>query len=120
VRTVHRCLAPFGARTIILAAAVAVAPLLLFAAQNEVIAIKGGSVSKQVVLVNGEVGGKPVQLECFLSVAHCKIPKESDYVLVRFPRGEGPYMDCPNVQLYEKLNRSQLGQEIGDYCLLGE
>lgn len=120
LRMVRRFLVLSDARSIILVAGVAMAPLVLFAAQKETIAIKDGSAKKDVVLVNGEVKGKPVQLECFLSVAHCKIPKEGDYILIRFPRGEGPYMDCPNVYLYEKSSRSQLGQKIGEYCLLGE
>ncbi|MGA9528601.1 MAG: hypothetical protein WBS24_10840 [Terriglobales bacterium] len=119
LRRVRRRSFLFDARTTILVAAVTATPLVLFAAQHEAIAIKASSVSKQVVLVDGEVGGKSVQLECFLSVAHCKVPKEGDYVLIRFPEGEGPYMDCLNVHLYEKSNRLR-GQKIGDYCLLGE
>ena len=120
-RKVRRHVLQFDARTIfLLVAVVLVAPLLLFAAQNQAIAIKDSSVNKNVVLVNGEVNGKPVQLECFLSVADCKIPKEGGYLLVRLPRGEGPYMDCPNVHLYEKSTPSQQGQRVGEYCLLGE
>lgn len=120
-REVRRCMFSFIVRTTVSIVVIAVVlPLRLVADDGKAITIKSSLVNGNVVLVNGEVNGKAVQLECFLSVAHCKTPKEGDYVLVRFPRGKGPYMDCPNVYLYEQPAPSRRGQRIGEYCLLGE
>jgi hypothetical protein len=98
----------FNVRTIIILAVVAAMRLLLFGADKETIVIRDGSTSKDIVLVSGSLQGKPVQLECFLSVAHCKVPEQGEYVLIRFPEGKGPYMDCPNLSLdRSRIDRNQ-------------
>jgi hypothetical protein len=93
-------------------------PISLLARESENVTVKKGSVNKNVVLVDAEVNGKPVQLECFMSVPHCKIPKEGGYSLVRLPNGKGAYMDCPNVYLYQKSAPPRPETKIGEYCLL--
>ena len=95
-------------------------PISLLARETADVTVKTGSVQKNVVLVDADVNGKSVQLECFLSVAHCKIPKGGSYSLVRLPAGKGVYMDCPNVVLYEKSVPPRPETKIGEYCLLGE
>jgi hypothetical protein len=121
-RQIHNCRFLFDAR-----ATVAISAILLLSSisllgseKKEDVTVKNSSANKNVVLVNAEVNGRPVQLECFMSVAHCKIPKEGSYLLVRLPSGEGAYMDCPNVYLYEKSIPPRPGTRIGEYCLLGE
>jgi hypothetical protein len=85
--------------------------------QNRII-VKGGSVQQTVVLVDAELSGKPVQLECFVSDSDCKIPGRGAYVLIKMPTGKGPYMDCPNVSLYKKGGATAPTGKVADYCLL--
>ena len=95
-------------------------PVLLFAGEKENVTVKSSSVNGNVVLIDAEVNGKLVQLECFLSAAHCKIPKQGSYFFVRVPADKGVYTDCTNVDLYESPAPNRPGTEIGEYCLLGE
>jgi hypothetical protein len=90
------------------------------AIEKENVTVKTTSVNGNVVLIDAEVNGKLVQLECVLSVAHCKIPKQGSYFFVRVPAGKGVYTDCQNVDLYEPSLPTRPGTEIGEYCLLGE
>jgi hypothetical protein len=89
------------------------------AGEKEEITVKSSSVNKDVVLVSAAVNGKPVELECFVSL-HCNIPKEGVYLMSRVTRGKAIYMDCPNVDLYEKSGSRKQGKKIGEYCFLGE
>ena len=94
-------------------------PVSLIAGEKETITVKSGSVNGNVVLIDAELGGKPVQLECFLSAALCKIPKQDSYLLVRLPPGKGTYTDCTNADLYEESASQTPQTRIGEYCLLG-
>jgi len=109
-----------GRATVAISVVVFFLTISLFAGDREDVTVKTSSLSNKIVLVNAEVNGKHVQLECFLSVAHCTIPKEGEYSLVRLPAGKGAYMDCPNVHLYKKSVPQSQGARIGEYCLLGE
>ena len=95
-------------------------PLVLSAGEDKEIVIKNSAVKRDVVLLDGRVQNRDVQLECFSSVPHCTILKQGNYLLVYAPRGEGPYMDCVNVYLYDKNAASQRSHRVGTYCLLDE
>jgi hypothetical protein len=95
-------------------------PRLVIAADQEEITVKSSSVNKNVVSVNAEIKGKLVQLQCFLSATECAVTKEGIYVMSRVISGKATYMDCPNVDLYEKDTRHRQGRKIGEYCFLGE
>ena len=90
------------------------------AAQREEIFIKSSLVKKTLILVDAEVLGKPVQLECFTSDSDCKVPKNGHYFFVRLPAGKGKYMNCPNIILHEGSTSSHPGAEIGEFCFLVE
>ena len=98
-------------------------PILLsgpvLAGDRQAVIVKDTVVSKDVVLVNIAVRGKSAQLSCFLSVAHCKVPKPGDYLLVQVPPDKSVYMDCPNVDLFSSV-KSQTKEKVGEYCFLGE
>jgi hypothetical protein len=82
--------------------------------------VKGGSVQKGVILLDAELSGKRVQLECFMSEPDCKIPKTGRYVFTKAPAGKGPYMDCSNISLYQKSTSTVPITKIADYCLLSD
>jgi hypothetical protein len=109
----------FGARRITTVAFVLLSTIPLPAGGKEEITVRSSSVNKDVVLVEAEVNGRPVELECFVSL-HCNIPKEGHYLMRRGIQGKATYMDCPNVNLYERSASGKQGKKIGQYCLLGE
>jgi len=82
-------------------------------------AVKSASMKGNIVLVDVEMSGNPLQLECFVSQAHCKVPKPGGYFVFRPPAGGGTYMGCRNVDLYERPANSQTTKLVGEYCVLG-
>jgi hypothetical protein len=84
------------------------------------ILIKSGSINGKVVLVDAEMNGKRVQLECFVSQVECAVPKPGNYLLVKSPAGSSTYMDCPNIDLYEQPTDSKMKKLLAKFCLLGE
>lgn len=88
-------------------------------AENQKITIEGSSVqSKQVVLLDADLAGKPVQLECFLSQKSCTALTSGDYLMVRLAAG-GIYQDCLNVGIYSLGENPTKDKPLGEYCLLG-
>jgi len=83
------------------------------------IAVKSASMKGNVVLVDAEMSGNPLQLECFVSQAYCRVPKPGGYLVFRLPAGGGTYTDCQNVDLYERSADSQTTKLFGEYCVLG-
>jgi hypothetical protein len=100
-------------------ALVLLSAISLLAGQKEDITVKSSSVNKDVVLIEAEINDKAVELECFVSL-HCNVPKEGRYLMIRVTHGTATYMDCPNVDLYEKSLSHKRGKKIGRYCFLGE
>ncbi len=93
-------------------------PLMLFAGESDTLTVRSSSIQSNVVLVSGDVAGRKVELECFLSVADCKVPSNGDYLLLNTPTEESVYQDCRNVSLYERFGGSERGTKVGNYCLL--
>jgi hypothetical protein len=115
----RNCLHFGGAWTAVFGALVLSLSISLVASEKEAITVKSSSVNKGVVSANAEMQGKVVQLLCYTSAPDCQIPKDGDYLLLRAPSGKGRYMDCPNIDLYEKSAFRKQGKKIGEYCLLG-
>ena len=92
----------------------------LFASTKHEITVGSASVQKNTALANAEVGSTHFQLECFLSSPNCRIPKSGRYLAAEAKPDEAIYQDCPNIDLYDRLNDGQQGPLIGTYCLSGD
>lgn len=90
----------------------------VFASQGEEVTIKGGSARQGVILIDAELGSHAVQLECFLTSASCKIPRNGGYHLTRIAIGKGLYEDCHNVRVYRIDHGKESRAIVGEYCLL--
>jgi hypothetical protein len=88
--------------------------------RRDSITVKSTSVEDKVVLIDIDVAGKAVQLECTLNVPHCGVLKPGPYVMLRLPENKGPYNDCPNVEVYQKAPTGDAEDIVGQYCLLQE
>jgi hypothetical protein len=69
-------------------------------AESEKIAIKNSSMHGGTLLLEAELTGKSVELECHTKEKSCKDLPPGDYSMVRLQH-EGIYEDCVNVDIYK-------------------
>ena len=94
-------------------------PALLAQEQRETIAIKSSSVNNGVVILVAQEGKNSFDLQCNKNVVGCAVLGPGTYLMVRLPQGHGIY-DCANVDIYRTTTDSELGDMIGQYCLVEE
>jgi hypothetical protein len=90
---------------------------LRLSAEDQTITIKSHSVNKNVMLLEADLAGRQVELECFVSEKSCAALTPGDYLMVRLTRG-GIYQDCANVDIYGIAAHPPKGKQLGEYCLL--
>jgi hypothetical protein len=76
------------------------------------VVIRSASMRGDMILLNVEMYGKPMQLECFRSQADCKIPKPGTYSAVR------NYRNFQELELYEQSSDSQTAKLFGYYYMV--
>jgi|SRR5579872_481701 hypothetical protein len=104
---------------VILLVLIVLAPTQALAQQNyEVVTVKGLEVNNGVVIVTVQEGSARFQLQCNANVPGCDTLTPGSYVMVRLPKNWGTYV-CANVEVYlPSVNPENLGQKLGDYCLV--
>ncbi len=98
--------------------AIAIFVMQVFAADQQTMAVKHVFKANGVVIVTGSRDSKPVELQCNVEMPNCKSPDPGNYVMVELPKNHGIYMDCVNVDLYRTTNTGEVGEAMGQYCLM--
>lgn len=93
-------------------------PPVLGQEKTEVISAKSAEVYSRVVIVAVEAANKRLELQCDRSISDCGALQPGSYVMVRLPKNWGTY-ECANVEVYPMpANPENLGQKLGEYCLI--
>jgi len=101
-----------------LLAVVLAATQVLAQQKYEVITVKGAEVQSRVVIVTIQATSAQFELQCNTNVSDCSALQPGSYVMVRLPKNWGSYV-CANVEVYPTpANPENLGQKLGDYCLI--
>ena len=83
------------------------------------ITIKSGEVNNGVVILAAREGKKSFELNCNQGMSGCAVPEAGNYLMLRLPKNHGVYQ-CANVELYRTTPGSEVGDKIGQYCLVEE
>ena len=96
------------------------APVALSAQEQpeaQKITIKSKEVNNGVVILGVQEGKNSFELQCNKDVVGCAVLDTGDYLMVRLPKNRGMY-DCANAEVYRKGASSEMGDRIGQYCLV--
>jgi hypothetical protein len=84
----------------------------------EVITVKSSEVQSRVVIVTVQGANTRFELQCNTNISGCSALQPGSYVMVRLPKNWGTYV-CANVEVYPTpVNPENLGQKLGEYCLI--
>jgi len=81
------------------------------------ITIRSSEVNNGVVILAAREGKKSFELNCNQGMSGCAVPQPGDYLMLRLPKNHGVYQ-CANVELYRTTTGSEVGDKIGQYCLV--
>src|SRR6201993_2433631 len=81
------------------------------------ITVKSKEVNNGVVILAVQEGKNFFELQCNKEFAGCVALNAGDYLMVRLPKNRGMY-DCANAEVYSKAANSEIGDKIGQYCLV--
>jgi hypothetical protein len=96
------------------------APVALSAQEqrdSQNISIKSKEISNGVVILSVQNSKSSFDLQCNKDFAGCAVLNPGDYVMVRLPKNRGLY-DCVNAEVYGKTANAELGDRLGQYCLI--
>ena len=96
---------------------VVVTAVVVLAQEKLSLVVKDSSTYTGVVIVNAEVAGKSVELQCNQSASGCALLKSGKYTMVVLPKNWGMY-DCKNVDVYQETANTDTDQKLGEYCLI--
>ena len=85
--------------------------------QARKITVKASSVSGRTLLVEADLAGKAIELECQTTQDTCAKLPPADYYMVSL-KDAGVYMDCANVDVYAANANLKRDKALGTYCLL--
>ncbi len=85
--------------------------------ESQKITVKGKEVNNGVVILAVQAGRNSFDLQCNKDVSGCTVLEPGDYVMVRLPKNWGLY-DCANAEVYRKSGNSEVGDRLGQYCLV--
>jgi hypothetical protein len=89
-------------------------PLALSAQEQlelQKITVKGKEVNNGVVILAVQEGKNSFDLRCNKDFSGCTILEPGEYTMVRLP-------DCANAEVYRKSANSEVGDKLGQYCLV--
>jgi hypothetical protein len=95
-------------------------PLALSAQEQlelQKITVKGKELNNGVVILAVQEGKNSFDLRCNKDVSGCTVLEPGDYMMVRLPKNRGLY-DCANAEVYRKAANSEVGDKLGQYCLV--
>ena len=81
------------------------------------ITVKSKEVNNGVVILAVQEGKNSFELQCNKEFAGCVALDAGDYLMVRLPKNRGLY-DCANAEVFRKAPNAELGDKIGQYCLV--
>lgn len=85
--------------------------------ESQKITVKGEEVSNGVVILAVQEGKSSFDLQCNKGLSGCTILEPGEYMMVRLPKNRGLY-DCANADVYRKSANSEVGDKLGQYCLV--
>jgi hypothetical protein len=85
--------------------------------ESQKITVKGKEVSNGVVILAVQEGRNSFDLRCNKDVSGCTVLEPGDYMMVRLPKNRGLY-DCANADVFRKSANSEVGDKLGQYCLV--
>lgn len=81
------------------------------------ITVKSKEVNNGVVILAVQEGKNFFELQCNKEFAGCVVLDAGDYLMVRLPKNRGMY-DCANAEVFRKAANAEVGDKIGQYCLV--
>src|SRR5579864_8079735 len=103
---------------VFLLAVVLAATLVVDQGKYEPITVKSAEVNNGVVIVTVQAAVTRFELQCNTNISGCSALQPGSYVMVRLPKNWGTYV-CANVEVYPTpVNPENLGQKLGEYCLI--
>ena len=96
------------------------APLALSAQEpleSQKITVNGKEVNNGVVILAVQEGKNSFDLQCNKDGSNCAILEPGEYMMVRLPKNRGLY-DCANAEVDRKSGNSEVGDRLGQYCLV--
>ena len=95
------------------------APAILSAQEQESqkITVKNKEVNNVLVILAVQSSKSSFELQCNKNFAGCTALDPGDYLMVRLGRNRGLY-DCVNAEVYGKNANSEMGDRLGQYCLI--
>jgi len=81
------------------------------------VTVKSKEVNNGVVILTVQEGKNSFELQCNKEFAGCVALDAGDYLMVRLPKNRGMY-DCANAEVSRKAPNAELGDKIGQYCLV--
>jgi hypothetical protein len=85
--------------------------------ESQKITVKGKEVNNGVVILAVQEGRNSFDLRCNKDLSGCTILEPGEYTMVRLPKNRGLY-DCANAEVYRKSANSEVGDKLGQYCLV--
>jgi hypothetical protein len=85
--------------------------------ESQKITVKGKEVNNGVVILAVQEGRNSFDLRCNKDVSGCTVLEPGEYTMVRLPKNRGLY-DCANAEVYRKSANSEVGDKLGQYCLV--
>ncbi len=85
--------------------------------ESQKITVKGKEVNNGVVILAVQEGKNSFDLRCNKDVSGCTVLEPGEYAMVRLPKNRGLY-DCANAEVYRKAANSEVGDKLGQYCLV--
>jgi hypothetical protein len=93
---------------------IALVCLPVLASDEQNLIVTSSSTVKNVVLVKGNLQGKPTEFSCIVSAPSCSEPSPGEYTMVRAAGGDAIYEDCTDVVLYKSSGNAK--ERVGVYC----
>lgn len=85
--------------------------------ESRAVTIKNSEVNNGVVILTVQEGKNSIQLQCNQGMSGCAVLEPGNYTMLRLPKNRGVYQ-CTNVEIYRVTTGSDLGDRIGQYCLV--
>ena len=83
------------------------------------ITVRSSEVNNGVVVLSAREGKNSFELHCNKGVSGCTVLEPGNYLMVQLPKNRGVY-ECVNVDIYRTKTDSEVGDELGQYCLVQE
>jgi len=90
--------------------------VLVLAQDKLTLTVKDSSSTTGVVIVEAQLAGKSVDLQCNEGSPDCKALKHGSYIAIKLPKNHGMY-DCQNVDVFDVSANPETDQRLGEYCL---